>query len=208
MVTLSWHLEGRHVQSAAAETMLTNNKIFNGLTTSASKYPPNPTSNRSPLCILTKNILITTSINLDNNKNKKMETKFSTFAILLLLVFSISSYAQNIQTQSIDEGGEYPISKNDANNPCITPEQYKIIEKQCVANIKLLGLENVGQKGTNTISFIWPLKTANSLNDCSYYYIGNYLDQDATSPGIKDWNCGSVTSVSYTHLTLPTNREV
>ncbi len=122
-----------------------------------------------------------------------METKFSTFAILLLLVFSISSYAQNIQTQSIDEGGEYPISRNDANHPCITPEQYKIIEKQCVANIKLLGLENVGKKGTNTTSFIWPLKTANGLNDCSYYYIGNYLDQDATSPGIKDWNCGSVT---------------
>ncbi|NVO19479.1 MAG: peptidoglycan DD-metalloendopeptidase family protein [Bacteroidetes bacterium] len=122
-----------------------------------------------------------------------MKTIYSNFALLLFFAFTLTSYAQNGQTLSIDEGGDYPILRNDANHPCITPEQYKIIEKQCVANIKLLGLENVGHKGTNTTSFIWPLKTANGLNDCSYYYIGNYLDQDSTSPGIKDWNCGLVT---------------
>jgi hypothetical protein len=120
-----------------------------------------------------------------------MKTNIST--LLLLFTFSFTSYAQNIQIPSIDEGGEYPIGRNDANHPCITPEQYKIIEKQCADNIKLLGLENVGKKNTTTTLFNWPLKTANGLNDCSYYYIGNYLDQDATSPGIKDWNCGSVT---------------
>ena len=122
-----------------------------------------------------------------------MKKTISTFVLPLIFTFSLSSFAQNMQMQSIDEGGEYPIGRNDANNPCITPEQYKIIEKQCVDNIKLLGLENVGKKGTNTTSFIWPLKAANGVNDCSYYYIGNYLDQDVTSPGIKDWNCGSVT---------------
>ena len=68
------------------------------------------------------------------------------FALLLLCVFSFSSNAQNIQTQPVEEGGEYPIGRNDANNPCITPEQYKIIEKQNIDNCKLLGIPYGMQK--------------------------------------------------------------
>jgi hypothetical protein len=122
-----------------------------------------------------------------------MKTNISTSILLLLFIFSSTSYAQNIQNQSVEEGGEYPMERNDANNPCITKEQYKIIEKQCTDNIKLLGLENAGKKNPMATLFNWPVKTVNGLNDCSYYYIGNYLDQDTTSPGIRDWNCGSVT---------------
>jgi murein DD-endopeptidase MepM/ murein hydrolase activator NlpD len=121
---------------------------------------------------------------------KKTYTK-TIFFILIFIPFS--SFSQSTFSESVEEGGEYPIDKNDANHPCITLEQYKIIEKQCADNIKLLGLEKVGQKNVLTTAFIWPVRTANGINDCSYYYIGNYLDQDTTSPGIKDWNCGSVT---------------
>jgi len=116
--------------------------------------------------------------------------KITTTAVqLFLCVFSFTLYAQNL---SMETGGEYPAGRNDANNPCITAEQYKIIEKQNMDNCKLLGL-TYGVQKTMTTNFSWPLKTANGLNDCSYYYIGNYLDQDTTSPGIKDYNCGTVT---------------
>ncbi|PWA06464.1 peptidoglycan DD-metalloendopeptidase family protein [Flavobacterium psychrotolerans] len=114
-------------------------------------------------------------------------------ALLVFFVFPYFLFAQNSTFDPNESGGSYPIERNDANNPCIKPEEYKIIEKQCADNVKLLGLQNARQKGNITTSFIWPLRTANGLNDCSYYYIGNYLDQDPTSPGIRDWNCGTVT---------------
>jgi len=120
--------------------------------------------------------------------------KISTIAVqLLFCFFSFALFAQNSITEQNGEGGEYPVGRNDAAHPCITPKQYKVIEKQCADNIKLLGLENVGKSSTKSTLFSWPVRTANGLNDCSYYYIGNYVDQDTTSPGIKDWNCGSVT---------------
>ena len=111
----------------------------------------------------------------------------------LFCFFSASTFAQTISLMQNEEGGEYPMGRNGANNPCITPEQYKIIEKQNIDNCKLFGISYGNQKSAMATTFSWPLKMANSLNDCSYYYIGNYVDQDTTSPGIKDWNCGSVT---------------
>ncbi|MBI3502476.1 MAG: T9SS type A sorting domain-containing protein [Bacteroidetes bacterium] len=119
------------------------------------------------------------------------------FIIFLSVIVVIQGFSQQVSFPNAsamsEYGGEYPIGRNDANNPCITPEQYKIIEKQNIDNCKLLGIHYGMQQSKMTTTFIWPLKTANGLNDCSYYYIGNYLDQDTTSPGIKDWNCGSVT---------------
>src|SRR6185437_1768457 len=97
------------------------------------------------------------------------------------------------QDFTLEKNGEYILRKNNASNPCIKPEEYKIIERQCADNIKLLGLENNASKKTMTTSLSWPLKMANGLNDCSYYYIGAYVDEDTTSSGIKDWNCGTAT---------------
>lgn len=122
-----------------------------------------------------------------------METKIFIVLQLLFGAFSFSTYAQKVSLEPIDEGSEYLIRRNDANNPCITPKQYETIKKEIANNIKLLGLESVGARDTTSTLFHWPMRTANGLNDCSYYYIGNYLDQDTTSPGIRDWNCGSVT---------------
>jgi murein DD-endopeptidase MepM/ murein hydrolase activator NlpD len=121
-----------------------------------------------------------------------MKIKYSNVLLFIFFVFPSLTYSQITLIPSIEEGGEYPIERNNASKPCITPEQYKIIKKQCLDNIKLLGLQNVGKNNTKTTLLSWPLRTANGLNDCSYYYIGNYVDQDTTSPGIRDWNCGSV----------------
>lgn len=40
--------------------------------------------------------------------------------------------------------------------------------------------------------FRWPLQATPAFRGFDYYYITNYVDQDATA-GIKDWNCGSRT---------------
>ena len=90
-------------------------------------------------------------------------------------------------------GKSISFQRNTALNPCITVEQYKVIEKQCADNVRALGLNINAVQKTATTSFSWPLRMANGLNDCGYYYLANYVDQDTTSPGIKDWNCGTVT---------------
>ena len=100
---------------------------------------------------------------------------------------------------------EYPTPRNDASNPCITPEQYKIMGKQIADNCKMLGLDKKVQKGAlmNT-SLAWPLRMANGLNDCSYYVVSNYVDQDPTA-GIKDYNCGAKTYNGHNGNDITTN---
>ncbi len=116
--------------------------------------------------------------------------------IIFIIWCVFSGFYANSQTEKFeytDEGYEYPAELNNLKNPCITQYQYEILESQNIHNCKLLGMPyKKSTKGQKT-TFIWPLRTANGLNDCSYYYIGNYLDHDTTSPGILDWNCGSVT---------------
>ena len=124
-----------------------------------------------------------------------MNTKHLHFTALLLVFFSLvicPSFAQNANIEIPESGGAYPMELNTANHPCISAEQYKAIEKGIAENIKLLGLDKVQRKATAT-SFSWPLMPANGLNDCSYYFIGNYVDQDTTATNIKDYNCGTVT---------------
>ena len=45
----------------------------------------------------------------------------------------------------------------------------------------------------DTVRFGWPLRQAAGFNDPGYYGISNYLDQDPTSNGLLDFNCGKRT---------------
>ncbi len=117
--------------------------------------------------------------------------KFSGISLFLVLAsLQTSLYAQNAGQADKEEGGQYPATLNNASNPCITPQQYVIIEKRIADNVKLLKPDNSHHKTTSTL-FSWPLQPAAGLTDCSYYYIGNYVDEDPTA-GIKDYNCGTV----------------
>jgi murein DD-endopeptidase MepM/ murein hydrolase activator NlpD len=113
--------------------------------------------------------------------------------IITLIVLSTPSYAQNISISEPEGGGEYPASRNDAAHPCISQQQYELIEKRMKESPIVQQLDNTAHKTTMTTTFSWPLAAANGLTDCNLYYIGNYVDQDPTSPGIKDYNCGTVT---------------
>ena len=119
--------------------------------------------------------------------------KISSCVLLLFLCnYVFIAYSQNKTIAPIEKGGNYSLKKNNANNPCISLKQYKMIQKKCSENIKLLGLTNVDQKSPLVTAFNWPLRMANGLNDCSYYSIYNYVDQDNTT-GLLDYNCGAVT---------------
>lgn len=120
--------------------------------------------------------------------------KNHTFSLLFFFLLGTSPvFAQHNGNPPAESGGQYPAGRNDAGHPCITPEQYQVIEKRIADNIKLLKPGNAPQKRTTSSTlFSWPLMPAAGLTDCSYYYIGNYVDQDPTS-GIKDYNCGAVT---------------
>lgn len=111
--------------------------------------------------------------------------------ILLLIIQIFFSFASFAQTEN-ENGGSYPVNMNDAAHPCISAQQYAAIEKKLAENTKALHLEDKGSRITSTTLFNWPITMANGLNDCGYYIIYNYVDQDPTS-GIKDYNCGTVT---------------
>ncbi|MEO8760724.1 MAG: peptidoglycan DD-metalloendopeptidase family protein [Bacteroidia bacterium] len=116
--------------------------------------------------------------------NKCISTLFFLIAVPML------TFAQNIQTE---KGGEILMEKNSASNPCFTPQQYKLLEKNINDNISRLGINKAAQKNTSSTLFSWPLKMTNGLNDCSYYYIAAYLDEDTATGTIKDYNCGTNT---------------
>ncbi len=119
-----------------------------------------------------------------------MKLIITLISFIVLGAFAHPSFAQN--TAQEEFGGSLPARTNDAAHPCISKQQYEFIEKRCAENIKTLHLDNKEQRTTTSTTFSWPLEPANGLNDCGYYVIFNYVDEDTTS-GIKDYNCGAVT---------------
>ncbi|OGL43739.1 MAG: hypothetical protein A2161_01825, partial [Candidatus Schekmanbacteria bacterium RBG_13_48_7] len=117
--------------------------------------------------------------------------KISLFVLLIILSAAVLSFAQDIDTESIENGGEYFIETNDAANPCITPQQYELIEKQCAENIKLLKIDTSRQKSRLVTLLSWPVRASSSLDDCSYYGISGYVDNDAAAGVFSDYNCGT-----------------
>ena len=121
---------------------------------------------------------------------QRYRTILSYTLFIAAIAFSGVAYAQNEEG-----GGDLAMYRNDAAHPCITPAQYAAIEKRIAENLKMLGSQGHAPHRTTTATttFSWPLQAAGGLADCGYYGIFNYVDQDATSPGIKDYNCGAVT---------------
>ena len=116
--------------------------------------------------------------------------------ILSIFIF-ISGYAHiHAQETHVENAFAYPVPMNDANNPCISAEEYSRIERDIADNNKLLGKIPSENKTLSTL-FAWPLKMVNNPNDCGYYVVVNYVDQDATA-GIKDYMCGSSTYDGHT----------
>jgi murein DD-endopeptidase MepM/ murein hydrolase activator NlpD len=116
--------------------------------------------------------------------------KTSTTTMLLLLSYSLA-FAQQLSAGS----GVFSIEGNDANNPCLTREQYLLIEKQCAENIKNYDISTAASNKTMSTAFNWPLKTIAGFKDPGYYFVAAYVDQNSASgaAAISDWDCGTTT---------------
>ncbi len=113
--------------------------------------------------------------------------------VLLLCVISFRLMSQNIDDNNAETGGPYQLQTNDAAHPCVSAEQYAFVERKCAENIKLLGLNTGIHRSTQSTLLSWPLKAADGFNDCGFYYISAYVDQNKTAGAIQDWNCGTNT---------------
>jgi murein DD-endopeptidase MepM/ murein hydrolase activator NlpD len=115
----------------------------------------------------------------------------ASIAMTLLLYTCIAS-AQNAPIATLSESaGAYPALYNDAEHPCITPEQYAQIEQQIAYNIEAYHIPQTAQKGQMITALNWPLRLAAGVNDCSFYTISAYVDQNTTAGTYTDWNCGT-----------------
>ncbi len=82
---------------------------------------------------------------------------------------------------------------NGAQNPCITPEQYAIIEQRCNINAAKYIAIKPSENRLPTPLLDWPLKAAPAFTDCSYYFIAAHVDQDNAVGTVKDYDCGAIT---------------
>jgi murein DD-endopeptidase MepM/ murein hydrolase activator NlpD len=111
---------------------------------------------------------------------------------LFLLVCSFQLSAQNYSISPAPEEGAVYTEINNADNPCITPQQYQLIDQRIAENIKLLGLDKM-PKSPNTVLLNWPLQAATNMTDCSFYALTAYVDQNTATGASSDYNCGTHT---------------
>ena len=95
-----------------------------------------------------------------------MKKRYTLGMSVLLCIFSLFSYASHISIEATGENNEYVIEENNAEHPCITTQQYELLEKRCADNIKLFGLESFAKR-TMTVTLGWPLRATANLSDCS-----------------------------------------
>jgi hypothetical protein len=94
-----------------------------------------------------------------------------------------------------------PSHENSAENPCITLEQYELIQKRCHTNLQKMG--NPPLQKSMLVSLDWPLAAASGFNDCSYYSINNYVDHNPSS-AVTDYNCGNNTYDGHRGIDIDT----
>ena len=119
--------------------------------------------------------------------------RHAVLSALLWLCITIATHAQSSNAQYGEHGGGayHPVAA-DAAHPCVTPEEYEILERQIAESNAALRLGNAAAKAAASTTFSWPLRRAAGLKDCGYYSISNYVDQDTTA-ALKDYNCDSNT---------------
>lgn len=111
--------------------------------------------------------------------------------ILLFVIGIIAGNNLLSQTAEFETEGSGAYKK-DMNIECITQSQYYWIEKRCDDNVLAIGLNPLTSRDASAVSLQWPLRTASGVNDCSYYFISAYVDQDTVSGSFKDYNCSNV----------------
>ncbi len=118
--------------------------------------------------------------------------------ILLTIGFSVLILAPSLRAQSKSvtipiDYNDYSFPKNDAQNPCITTQEYAALNKEVNDNLKKLALNKSANRNVLTTSLLWPLKLAAGFTQCEYHFIGAYVDQNTATTTIQDYDCGTNT---------------
>ncbi len=117
-----------------------------------------------------------------------MNSKITLVCFFLFFGSTIKSQAQNLEKENPDTHFH-----NTSANPCISEEEYQLLQAECFTNIKNLGLDKVARKSTAATLLNWPLRGGNGLKEKDYHFIGAYVDHNKTVGAIKDYNCESNT---------------
>lgn len=104
-----------------------------------------------------------------------------------------SLHAQNKPSTVQTDYKDFSFPKNDAQNPCITTQEYAALNEEVNDNLKKIGLVKSANRNAVTTSLIWPLKRASGFTQCEYHFIGAYVDQNTATSTIQDYDCGTNT---------------
>ncbi len=118
--------------------------------------------------------------------------------ILLTIGIYIFILVPNLRAQNKSKAAptaydDYSFPKNDAENPCITTQEYAVLNKEVNDNLKKLSLDKSANRNALTTSLNWPLKLATGFTQCEYHFIGAYVDQNTATTTIQDYDCGTNT---------------
>ena len=112
--------------------------------------------------------------------------------ILGYLFLTLHFYAQN-KSSDLQVNTDYGFPKNNAQNPCITAQEYATLNRELNDNLKKLGIDKSANRSALTTSLIWPLQKAAGFTQCEYHFIGAYVDQNTATTAIQDYDCGTNT---------------
>ena len=130
--------------------------------------------------------------NTENKQNKNiMKKKLLIFLILQLIGLSVNAQTNSNETNETEINSE--LHSNDAQHRCITEVEYQSLEVEITKNQKILGLDKAINNTASVTLLSWPLRPSANLDDCSYYRISAYVDQNTTTGTFSDFNCGSNT---------------
>lgn len=122
-----------------------------------------------------------------------MKSILKTIGFTCLFGVSHLLNAQNNNDGFPLDGSTFLLQKNTSEKPCITAEQYDLLDKEVRDNLRNLGLEDNHNRNTLLTSFSWPIRNANGLSQCNYHNISSYVDQNTAGTAIQDYNCGTNT---------------
>ncbi len=119
----------------------------------------------------------------------------ASYTLFLVLASSCLLLANDPSHITSTLNSEYQSPENDASNPCITEQQYSMIEARSTKNRRSLNIVSGQFSATeNSITLLdWPLRAAQDLHDCSYYHISAYVDQNISTGATQDFNCSTNT---------------
>jgi hypothetical protein len=113
------------------------------------------------------------------------------FAVLLVLIFSHLS----AQVAVVEEG--LPLTLVTALPNCISPSAYQHIDAQIVSNLASISLPQAYTTGGRAAT-LFDLPVSYTGQDCGYYNISNYVDQNKATGAIQDYRCGQITYDGHT----------